>query len=194
MSASQPQSDDAASTGAAWGTSVLFWVSMFFAAGLYGVVALSPKLLATMKLDREYYNNQVELVRLERQVQYLERVTQAFQSDPEFAAEVAGFEFNATRQGEQQILVDERLTLAPAAAEPELPPLRVMPWYAPMLEQLATGSALRTFLLCGAGAITLMAFGFMHDGRDEHGQAIGIKAILRSRYREPATRTKRRAA
>ena len=48
-----------------WTVSLLFWSQMLIAASLYGLVALSPKLLSYIDLQGEHFKRQSQLVSLE---------------------------------------------------------------------------------------------------------------------------------
>src|SRR5262245_13427599 len=102
-----------------WLASLLFWGCLLVAVSLYGVVVLSPKVIAFLELDQEYRVNQARLVRMERQVEYFDKVAGALEKDPAFAAELARIEFDAAKPGETRIAVDKGLSLqAPQPANP----------------------------------------------------------------------------
>jgi hypothetical protein len=146
------------------GVSVLFWVCLAVAAGLYAAVALSPKLLAWRTVQVERYNNQVRLVTLEWQVKYLRRVASAFENDPQFAAEQARVDFDATRPGDVRIPVAPGLRLDSSDALPKFPrPDAELPWYAPLLEAVTVNAELRRGMLVAAALITVAAFTFLQD-------------------------------
>src|SRR4051794_36625698 len=104
-----PQSESQAS----WFGSFVGWFCLFAAAGCYGVVHLSPRLLTMVKLQHESDVNQLRLVSLEDQLQGLGRMAQALEDDPDFAAAMARSEFTADRPGEQRIAVDPHLSQQP---------------------------------------------------------------------------------
>ena len=81
-----------------WLTSLAFWLCLVAAAGLYGTVTLSPKLLAFLTLNRAYHANQWKLVSLEKQVDHLQKVIDAQKNDPAFVREQARFDFWKRRQ------------------------------------------------------------------------------------------------
>lgn len=182
-----------------WFVSLLFWLALFAAAALYAAVALAPKYLAYLEISREYYDNQVRLVGLQRQVAYLQKVGAALENDPQFAAELTRVEFDASRPGEERIPVERHLALDGRVPQP---PSAVstarLPWYAPLVVLAAENRRLRRDLLIAAGAIVLVAFTFLHESeaprirsaaRMVHGAASTAFAPVRwlaARYRRDA--------
>jgi hypothetical protein len=149
-----------------WLTSLVFWVCLFLAAGLYATVTLSPKLLASVALEREYLANQWRLVELDRQVSHLERVIEAQTHDPAFVREQARSAFDVASPDEQRIPVDAHFRLNIEVAAPEIPAApRILPWYTPLLALVARSHVVGNALLGTAGALVLYAFTFLHDGR-----------------------------
>lgn len=145
--------------------SLLFWLAMIVACGLYAVVALSPKIVRFHNFKKRHYETQVRLVSLERQVKYLRKVEFAFEHDRDFAAEQARVDFGAARPGERRIPAKEPLELE-AVAKPALPrPNRPLPWYAPLLVVFSEDQELRRGLLATAAVITLLAFTFLHESQ-----------------------------
>lgn len=151
---------------AEWLRSLAFWLCLFAAAGLYGLVVLSPKTLSWLALKREYEANQWRLVGLERQVVHLRRVIAAQRSDREFVREQARTEFDIARPGQQHIPVAPHLTLQIGAAElrtaGEPAPL---PPYAGLLARVAGEQRLADALLGAAAFLTLIAFGCLYQRR-----------------------------
>ena len=146
------------------GISVGFWLSLLVAAALYGSVALAPRLLIWMRLRSDFYSNQVQLVELDRQVEYLEQVADALENDPDFATELARVDLGAARPGDERIPVDDNLSLAPNAAAPAAP--RQVPadaWYMFLVETCATDHQVRLTLLGTAALTVVLAFGFLHE-------------------------------
>lgn len=152
-----------------WATSLLFWVCLFLAGGLYAAVALSPKLLAYLALEREFSANQWRLVALDRQVSHLEKVIEAQTHDPAFVREQARSAFDVASPDELRIPVDRhlRLNIEAAALEPQLPP-RTHPWYAPLFSAVARSHELGNALLGAAAALVLFAFTFLNERRRQH--------------------------
>ena len=146
----------------AWVSNLAFWFCLIAAAGIYAVVALSPKVLAYVRLQNECYANQVRLVSLERQVQYLGSVAAALKSEPEFAAELARVEFDAVRPGDERIPVDRHLSIDAPVRKPVPNALSAQTsWTEMLLEPFAHHRTIRLTLLAIAGAIVLTAFTFL---------------------------------
>src|SRR5436190_77972 len=137
-----------------WLTSLAFWACLFMAAALYAAVALAPKLLAYLALEREFEANQWRLIALDRQVSHLEKVIEAQTHDPAFVREQARSAFDMTSPDEQRIPVDSHLRLsieaAPAAANS---PARSLPWYSPLLAAVARSRDAGSALLGVAAAL-----------------------------------------
>lgn len=144
--------------------SVAFWLCLAIAAGLYGIVALAPRYLAYLHLHRQFHENQLQLVALERQARHLEQVTAALQNDPAFARELARMDFRTGNPDEQNIPVDRALALAIRPAAPDLdvrPPQ--LPWFAPLLELLAQSRRVTDMLLGLSAGLVIFAFTFLQD-------------------------------
>jgi len=157
-----------------WVISLAFWLTLFLCAGMYAAVALAPKLLRYAETRNRWRTNQQRLVMLEEKVGYLRQVARELQHDPEFAAELARIELNASRPGEERIPVDETLRLDavnPAVVKPE--EAFEHPWYLPALQQLAGNAALRRALLMAAAALLLFAFVFLHESQSRRLLRIG---------------------
>lgn len=159
-------SDESAHPNAAepgWLVSLLFWLALLVAAVLYGAVALAPKYLAYLESRHAFHGNQIRLIALQQNERYLEKTVAALENDPDFAAELARVDFNATRPGEEKIPVDPHLSLD-ARAEPELSITNPrLPWYAPLVTLIAENERLRRNLLIAAAAVVLLAFTFLHE-------------------------------
>lgn len=145
--------------------SLAFWLCLLSAAGVFAGVTLSPKLLTRQTLAERYREQQFRLLRIEQQVEQLDRVVVALDRDPHFAAQMARLEFDVARPGEELIPVDQALTLGTATEQP--PPERgrsveAQSWQ-PTLERLATDRVLRWQLLAAAAALVVLAFTFLQD-------------------------------
>lgn len=144
--------------------SLAFWTGLLTAAGLFAAVNLSPRLVTLLKLRDEQYANQTRLVSLEKQARQLERVVEALEHDPAFAAEMARLEFDALRPGEEVIAVDRTLALDArhaATAEPARQETRA--WYLPAVELVATRRELRNTLLLTAAVLVIVAFTWLQE-------------------------------
>lgn len=180
----------------AWFVSLLFWLALLVAAGLYAAVALAPRYLAWLELREEFYRNQVRLVALERQAAYLNSVVAALENDSQFAAELARIDFDASRPGEERIPVERHLSLDGRSADPAAAPLASsLPWYAPLVALAAQDHRLRRNVLIAAAVVVIVAFTFLHESqapqiraaaRNVHGGAKAMSAGVQwlvSRYR-----------
>jgi hypothetical protein len=158
--------------------SLAFWISLLAAALLYAAVALSPKYLSYLELRSRYYAGQIRLVRLEKQVHYLQRVEEVLETDAEFAAELARSDFGASGPGEERIPVDPELRLdgeaSPAAMEAL--PHPALPWHTPLVRAMATNARLREGALVVAVALTLVAFTFLHESQEDQIRS-GVKHV-----------------
>lgn len=161
-----------------WRITFAFWGTLLAAGALFAAVSFAPKLLTLSKLDADYAANQLRLVELERQAIELEKVADALEHDPAFAAELAKLEFAAGRAGDEGITVPEDLRLgagggseATGMATPTGPR-----WSIPavLLEPLATHRALRATLLATAAALVLTGFLLFNER-----QAATARAITR---------------
>lgn len=149
-----------------WVTSLAFWLCLLAAAGLYAGVALSPRLLDFLTLRRDYHENQLQLVAVERQVGHLQKVIDALRHDPAFAREQARADFDVAAGNEQRIPVDGHLTLNIGTGKPDLsviPP--DLPWYAVLLQLIAHSRGLSNGMLVASGLLTVYAFAFLQEKR-----------------------------
>lgn len=147
-----------------WLVSLAFWIFLLCAACCYSAVALAPRFLTYLNLKSEQYANQVRLVRLEQQVEYLKRVADALEHEPEFAAEMARIDFDATRPGDERIAVKADLTLDARVADSTTSlPIARMPWYGPMVYALAKDERTRQLLLTVSIILVIVAFTFLQE-------------------------------
>lgn len=151
-----------------WSISLAFWLTLLCAAGMYGVVALSPKLLTHLVLRNQFFANQVRLVSLEREVNYLDRVLKAMESDPEFKQQLAHSSFDTKRNGSERIDVQASLKLDARLSEPAGSSAEVgLPWYGFLLTGFAENQSLRHTLLIVASVLTVMSFTFLHESQEQ---------------------------
>ncbi len=151
-------------TNFAWLVSLLFWACLLVSVALFAITVLSPKVLAFLELEKEYHQNQVRLVRLERQVEYFDKVASALQSDTEFAKELARFEFDAIRPGEERIAVDRRLSLQASPAPDPLPhSAPSVEWYALPLRTFLDDPRNSNRALVVAALLVIVAFAFLQE-------------------------------
>jgi hypothetical protein len=174
---------------ASWLGSIVGWLCLFLAAGFYGAVHLSPRLLTMVKLQHEYDTNQLRLVSLEEQLQGLGRMARALEDDPDFAAAMARSEFTADRPGEQRIALEPHLTQQPHDLAPHLDvPEPPWPWYTPFLKVVVEYRPLNNALLIAAALLMLFAFIPLHGtavtviGGRTVTYTTGLFGFFRNRY------------
>ncbi|MFK7820278.1 MAG: septum formation initiator family protein [Planctomycetaceae bacterium] len=154
----QPETTDNDST---WIVSVVFWLTLFVAAALYAMVALSPKLERLLTLKRDHEAGQWHLVELEKRVKQLDRVAAALEDDPQFAAELARSRFGAVRPGSDAIPLSNELQINFTDSPPDLAEVQ-LPWFYGVIRQFASNSVLRWTSLGVASGLILLGFGFLH--------------------------------
>jgi hypothetical protein len=142
----------------------LFWACLIIAAALYAPCALAGRIVAWSDLQRRYQHRQSELIAAQQQVQHLQRVADALQTDPAFAGQLARADLGAVPEGTTAIELPPELNrdprIPPAAAAVEPP---VDPWYLPLLRRIATDAALRRRLLLAAAGVFLFGFLVFRD-------------------------------
>ncbi|HEX6986201.1 MAG TPA: hypothetical protein VF170_12545 [Planctomycetaceae bacterium] len=176
-----------------WGTAFAFWGTLLVAGALFASVSLAPKLKTLAGLRAEYAANQLRLVELERRADELERVAEALEHDPSFAAELAKVEFAAARPGDERIAVPEALRLGAAeeAHRDGLRPPSPGAWSIPpmLLDPLATHRGLRIMLLTAAAGLASAAFLVLNERhaatlRTAAGRAAEAARRATDRYRK----------
>lgn len=173
-----------------WGTAFAFWGTLLAAGMLFAAVSFAPKLKRLADLDAEYAANQLRLVEMERQAIGLEKVVEALEHDPAFAAELARLEFAAGRSGEERITVPEELRLGAGDGSRATKP--VMPtggrWAVPpaLLGPAATHGGVRATLLAAAAALVLVAFLLLNER-----QAATVRAVVQKTRAAARTLTAR---
>ncbi len=150
-----------------WLISLAFWLALFTAAGLYAVVALSPKVVTFLEEQEKYRTNQQQLVWLEQQVLDQKRVAAALQNEPEFAAEVARMELNATRPGDERIPVDGDLVKTAVAKTPHQSLVLKLPWYMEFLQIFNEQQEWRRYTLTAAALLALFAFMILQPSQEQ---------------------------
>ena len=147
-----------------WAVSLCFWSTLLLAAAVYCSVALSPKFAVWNKVRNEYQNNIRQLVTLETEVSYLERVETALKTDPEFVQRLAGVSKPNKADGEELIPVSGSLLFGQSdeVMALEIAPTE-LPFYHGMILRLASDTKLRTILLCFSAGLTIFAFTFLND-------------------------------
>lgn len=184
-----------AESQASWISSVVGWLCLFLAAGFYGAVHLSPRLLTMVKLQHEYDTNHLRLVSLEGQLQKLDHMAKALEDDPDFAAAMARVEFSADRPGEQRIPLEPHLQQEPHALAPQLDVVEpAWPWYTPFLKLVVEYDKVNSGLLLAAAALVLFSFIPLHGtsviviGGRTVTYTTGLFGFLKNRYYHPPRR------
>lgn len=149
-----------------WTVSFLFWGQLLIAGVLYGSVAMAPKLRTYVDLDEEYITAQTQLVQLEQQVLELKKITESLEKDPGLLEELARIDLDATRPGEEQIPLQDNLTLKSRITQPRMAePIPMDQWYMPVLTAFATDHQLRTMSLLVSAVLVLIAFTFFQPSQ-----------------------------
>jgi len=147
-----------------WFVSLTFWSFILFATTLFAAVMLAPKYLTHINLTVERYDNQVQLLTLERHTQYLNRIGDAFKHDPHFAEEFARAQFHVGKTGDEHILLEENLHFDVSLLEPiEELPQATTPWFTPYLFSIAEEKNTRLSMLSTAAFVLLFAFVFLQE-------------------------------
>lgn len=171
------QTDSSQNALSGWAVSLAFWLCLMAAAAIYALVALAPRYLAYLNLHRQFHENQLQLVALERQTHRLEQITTALKNDPAFARELARMDFRTAHPDEQRIPVDAKLSLS---VRPDAPDLDVsppqLPWFAPLLQLVVENRKLGNSLLYLAAGLVIFAFTFLQDRATTPAQVSSIIA------------------
>jgi hypothetical protein len=161
----QPDNPEAEQSQRASRVAPLFWLCLLVSAALYAPCALASRVVAWAELQQKHDRNQVELIAAQQQVQHLQRVGDALEADPAFAAQLARVELGAAPAGTRVIALPREL-----ASDPRIPPpARAItpprsPWYLPFMRRIASDSALRRNMLLTAAAVFLFGFLVFRDG------------------------------
>lgn len=146
--------------------SLIFWMLLLAACGLFALVSLSPKLLVYLTLRSQFERNQRRLVELEFQAEQLQRVVDAIRNDTDFASELTRIEFDAVLPDEEVIPVDTALKLDARPANVALPPDDALKeWYEPFVRTFATDEQLRIRLLVSASLLVIFSFAGLQPSR-----------------------------
>lgn len=176
-------------SGISWMISLTFWVLLFLAASLFAAVVLAPRYLSYLELRNEYLSNQMQLVTLENQVEYLKQIAHSLEHDPEFRSEVARVDFDAVRPGEERISVEPNLALDLPKWNPRQKiPVTSRAWYVPMLSVLSENQKVRSSILLTAAVIVVLSFTFLHESQSQQLETVtrstrDVFALFLSRYR-----------
>jgi hypothetical protein len=143
----------------------LFWVCLLISAALYAPCALASRVVAWAELQQRHDRNQAELIAAQQQVQHLQRVGDALEADPAFAAQLARVELGAAPAGTRVISLPPELANDPRIPPPAsaVTPPRA-PWYLPLMRRIASDGALRRNMLLTAAGVFLFGFLVFRDG------------------------------
>lgn len=160
-----PESDSTARPQRTSRVAPLFWLCLLVSAALYAPCALASRVVAWAELREKYDENQADLVGVQQQVQHLQRVANALEADPAFAAQLARVELGAAQPGTRVIALPAELANDPRIppSVPAVEPPRT-PWYLPLMQRVAADHALRRNLLCTAAGVFLFGFLVFRDG------------------------------
>lgn len=144
--------------------SFAFWIALFFAAGLYALVALSPRIYTHALLTQQVQTLQLELLELQDQDAEVEKMIAALNHDPQYARELAMMDLQPIQPGEERIPVSEDLVIQPATelrTESHAPP--DLPWYTVIFSTIARSQQIGNTLLMISAAVVVYAFALLHD-------------------------------
>ncbi len=158
---------------ASWVVSLIFWITLCGAAMMYAAVALAPKAAEWIEARNQYVTNARQLVQLEEEVEYLERVAAALKADPEFAERLAQASAAGSAQDQEIVPVTEDLLFggyqeSRQTTKPDPPG----PWMT-LVYLLASSSSHRTALLFTAIVLTVLGFTFLNDSESGYLHSIG---------------------
>lgn len=179
--------------------SVAFWLTLTAAAAGYAVVALSPGWLRWQTALQERQQNAVELEKLASEIRQLDGLVAAMQQDPELAAALS-----AARNGTDNPDLARLTAILQASPTNDLPlspdpPAPAQTKWNTLLRQAAADGPVRTRLMWGSVALTLLAFTFLNDAGGAilaglFGSVIGLFAGVFRRYVPATTATAATAA
>lgn len=142
--------------------SIAFWSVLLVSAVMYAGVALSPKLADWISVREQHAANAVRLQELEDEIDYLERVSAALKSDPEFAHRL----IHATQSGSTEnefFPISGSLVFGGVRDKSSAEPPLVQPAVAEFVMHLASHQKHRTWLLLGAAGLTIAAFTLLNE-------------------------------
>jgi hypothetical protein len=172
VSMDEPINDDQSTDGPSWAVSLCFWGTLIVAVSVYASVALTPKFCVWNEVRLEYRQNVAQLIQLEHDVGYLERVEAALKSDPEFRDRVSGMS-ETFKAGEEFIPVSGSLLFGQDDQPDSIAAASEMPVYHTWVLQLASQRMLRMSLLTFAAFLTIFAFTFLNDAGTNFVHATG---------------------
>ncbi len=167
--------------------SIAFWSALLVSAVMYAGVALSPKLADWISVREQHASNAVRLQELEDEADYLERVSAALKSDPEFANRLV----HATQSGSTEnefVPVSGSLVFGGVRDKQSGEQPLVEPAVAELVMHLASHQKHRTWLLLGAAGLTVLAFTLLNESvagimQAAYGSAQSFSHSAIARYR-----------
>jgi cell division protein FtsB len=142
--------------------SLLFWIALFTAAGLYAAATLSAKAIVLDDRTRELARQSARTVQLAERLEHLERLAHALESDPEYVAARAHQDLKVKTPG-AVVLVPEATPITAAVNPSQVVAPRA--WYWPWLDRVARDSLLRNRMLLASAVLVLFGFAFLQERR-----------------------------
>lgn len=165
------------SSSVVWAVSLAFWITLLVAALMYGTVALAPRLYAWMQVRHEFMTNAHQLQALESEVDYLERVDHALETDPAFVRRMASTAIGADADQTEVIPVSGSLVFGSSdQLQSRLPDVE-QPWAADLVQRLAADRQLRTLLLTTACVMVVFAFTVLNGTGGRFVQCVSCVAV-----------------
>jgi len=145
-------------SSAVWAVSLAFWIVLLSASLMYGSVALAPRLFAWMEIRHDFINNAHQLQALETEVDYLERVQEALQSDPAFVRRLASAAIAEDLGDGEVVPVSGTLIFGSGDQLQQRLPAIEEPIGADLVHRFASDRRLRSALLTSATLLVVFAF------------------------------------
>lgn len=166
--------------------SLCFWFALLTATAVYGSVVLAPKLAVWSDVRSEYDSNIRQLVVLEEDIEYLERVENALQTDAEFVQRLVGTSGPSQTRSEELIPVSGGLLFGQSNEEVSASDDPANSFLSGTIMEVATNTQLRTLMLTFAACLTIFAFAFLNDAGASFVSATG--SLIQSAALVPVTR------
>ncbi len=145
-------------SSAVWAVSLAFWITLLLASLMYGSVALTPRLAAWMENRHDFINNAHQLQALEAEVDYLERVREALESDPAFVRRLASAAIAEDIGDAEVIPVSGTLIFGSSDQIQQRLPEVEEPLGADFVRRFASDRNLRSILLTSSTLLVVFAF------------------------------------
>jgi len=162
MSEAIPQIIDSPPAGtpfsAKWAVSLLFWSMLLIAALMYGLVALAPRLFAWIENRHDFITNAHQLQALETEIDYLERVRDALESDPDFVRRLANASIDEDISETEIIPVSGTLIFGSEDQLQDRMPVVEAPVGTWLVQRFASDRQLRHGVMMSASLLVVFAF------------------------------------